>query len=58
MHRKNFALTFLPFIFLEYIYNILLLLLPFCVFLSIRASFVIGLCAVKFARKLTPIELN
>jgi hypothetical protein len=30
----------------------------FCVFLSIRAIFVIGLYAVKFARKLTPIELN
>jgi hypothetical protein len=32
-------------------------LIIFCVFLYTRANFVIGICAVKFARKLTRIEL-
>jgi hypothetical protein len=30
----------------------------FCVFLCTRANFVIGLCAVIFARKQTQIEFN
>jgi hypothetical protein len=57
----------IPLIFHGFIINVLLLyrlpyfvfcLLVFCVPLRTRANFVIGLCAVKFARKETRIELN
>jgi hypothetical protein len=58
----------LTLIFLGIIINLLPLYRPshfvfcsinyFCVFLCTRANFVIGLCAVKFARKYTRIDMK
>jgi hypothetical protein len=45
------------FIIINIIIIIIIIITYFCVFLYTRANFVIGFCAVKFARKLTLIEL-